>query len=318
MAVSLHPNICNQMKAKGYIFAALAAGAYGTNPAFAIPLYEQGMNPTSVLLLRYLLSLPVLLLMMAWRGRSAALHRSEIVPTAILGFVMAISSLGLFESYKYMNVGVASTLLFMYPVMVAVMMSFFFREKFRLTTGVCLAVMGCGLAMLTRAEGDKPFSTIGFLLVFISSLTYAIYLVMTNVSSKIKSIPTLKLLFYQLLFGSLVFVAMLANGEPLIFPIGWAGWANVAALALIPTALSLGCTTLAIQSIGSTPTAIFGALEPVTAVGLSVIFLHQPLARNEIIGGILILVATTIVIAADPIDQALLRMRKMFPPLRRH
>lgn len=46
---------------------------------------------------------------------------------------------------------------------------------------------------------------------------------------------------------------------------------------------------------------------------LSVAFLGQTLSMNECIGGLLIVVATTMVIAADPIDHALLRMRKMFP-----
>ncbi|MDO4334723.1 MAG: DMT family transporter [Bacteroidales bacterium] len=306
------------MKLKGYLLAAIAAASYGTNPAFAIPLYADGMNSTSVLLLRYLLSLPILLVMILWRGQNLKLKRTDLFPVAVLGILMAISSLGLFEAYKYMNAGVASTLLFMYPVMVAVLMSFFFHERFRITTGICLAVMGAGLLMLMRTDGDNPFSMTGFLFVFISSLTYALYLVMTNVSKKIKEIPTVKLLFYQLLIGSSLFFAMLAAGEPFIMPTGWQGWANVSALAIFPTALSLSCTTLAIHYIGSTPTAIFGALEPVTAVALSVLFLGQPLAPREIGGGVLILLATTMVIAADPIDHTLLRMRKMFPSLRRH
>ncbi len=305
------------MKLKGYLLAAVAAASYGTNPAFAVPLYSEGMNPTSVLFFRYLLSLPILLVMMIWRGQTLKLKRNEIFPVAVLGILMGLSSLGLFESYKYMNAGVASTLLFMYPVMVAVMMSFFFHERFRLTTGLCLIVMGTGLIMLMRTDSAGGFSTLGFLFVFLSSLTYALYLVMTNVSAKIKKIPTIKLLFYQLLFGSTIFLAMLAGGEELIVPSGIMSWTNVTALAILPTALSLGCTTMAIQSIGSTSTAIFGALEPVTAVILSVVFLGQTLNMNECIGGLLIVIATTMVIAADPIDHALLRMRKMFPSLRK-
>lgn len=272
------------MKLKGYVLAALAAATYGTNPAFAVPLYEQGMNPTSVLIFRYLLSLPILLAMMAWRGQSLRLRRDEVMPAAVLGILMGLSSLGLFESYNYMNAGVASTLLFMYPVMVAVMMSFFFHERFRITTGLCLIVMGVGLVMLMRTDSGGGFSLVGFLFVFLSSLTYALYLVMTNVSGKAKRIPTVKLLFYQLLSGTLVFMAMLAGGEALVCPSGFAGWGNVTALSILPTALSLTCTTIAIHCIGSTPTAIFGALEPMTAVVLSVVFLGQTLAMNEIVG----------------------------------
>lgn len=140
---------------------------------------------------------------------------------------------------------------------------------------------------------------------------------MTNVSAKIQAIPTLKLLFYQLLAGQSVFVVMLIVGEPFTMPSDAIGWGDVVALAILPTAISLGCTTMAIHCIGSTPTAIFGALEPVTAVILSVVFLGQGLVTNEIIGGALIVIATTMVIVADPIDNALLRMRKMFPS-RRH
>lgn len=305
------------MKLKGYLLAALAAATYGTNPAFAIPLYEQGMNPTSVLLFRYLSGLPFLLLMMVWRGQSLRLGRREIAPVAVLGIMMAISSLGLFEAYKYMNAGVASTLLFIYPIMVALLMTLFFHEKFKITTGICLVIMGAGLMMLLRTDGDTTVSLIGFLLVFISSLTYATYLVMTNVSKTIAKIPTLKLLFYQLLMGSSVFIFMLGCGESLTTPSQPAGWLNVLALALLPTVVSLGCTTTAIHCIGSTPTAIFGALEPVTAVALSVLMLNQSLTPRELLGGVLIVIATTMVVAADPIDNALLRMRKMFPSNRR-
>lgn len=301
------------MKLKGFLYAAIAAATYGTNPAFAVPLYSEGMNPTSVLLFRYLLGLPVLLLMMIWRGQSLLLRRREVIPASVLGILMGLSSLGLFESYKYMNAGVASTLLFMYPVMVAVLMSFFFHERFRITTAICLVVMGAGLLMLMRPDSQQGVSITGFLLVFISSLTYALYLVMTNVSKVVGEIPTLKLLFYQLLSGSVVFVGMLLYGEPLVMPAGAGSWGNLAALAILPTALSLMCTTKAIKLIGSTPTAIFGALEPVTAVVLSVLFLNQTLSTNEMIGGMLIISATTMVIAADQIDKTLLRMRKMFP-----
>lgn len=300
------------VKFKGYLLAALAAATYGTNPAFAVPLYEQGMNPTSVLLFRYLLSLPMLALMMLARHRTFTLKRDELLPVAVLGILMALSSLGLYESYKYMNSGIASTLLFMYPVLVAVLMSAFFHEKFRITTGLCLVVMGFGLALLVHTEAGFSLSGIGFLMVFISSLTYALYLVMTNVSSRIRSIPTLKLLFYQLLIGSSVFLVMLAIGEPLTLPSRPTGWINLSALAFMPTVLSLACTTVAIQCIGSTPTAIFGALEPVTAVVLSVVVLDQTLTLREVAGGLLIVLATSMVVVSGPIDKILLRMRKMF------
>ena len=298
---------------KGYLLAAVAAAAYGTNPAFAIPLYEQGMNANSVLLFRYLLGLPVLAAIMSVRGLGLRLRKDEIGPVAILGVLMALSSLSLFESYNYMNSGVASTLLFIYPVLVAVMMIFFFHEKFKISVAVCLLIMGAGLVFLMKPAEGGMLSPMGCLLVFISALTYALYIVFVNVSKAVSRIPTTKLLFYVLAWGCGVYVAAIALGQPFTLPAHPAGWLNLCALAVIPTVLSLACTTRAIQLIGSTPTAILGALEPVSAVVLSVAVLGQAITGREILGGLLIVCAATIVVADKSLDRVILHVRKMFP-----
>ena len=74
-------------------------------------------------------------------------------------------------------------------------------------------------------------------------------------------------------------------------------WGNVASLAIFPTVLSLIFTLRAIAAIGPTPTAIFGALEPVTAVSLSLLFLGESITAREIFGGCLIVAATLLVVA---------------------
>lgn len=306
------------MKLKGYILAALAAAAYGTNPAFAVPLYAEGMNPNSVLLFRYILGMPILAALVIVRGHSLRLSKGEAGPVAILGVLMALSSLGLFASYRYINAGVASMLLFVYPIMVAVMMIVFFRERFKITTVLCLLLMGAGLLLLTRPDSGGEIDPYGVLLVMVSSLTYALYIVIVNVNRHIRAIPTTKLLFYLLGSGSLLFIAMIPAGSPLVLPGSCSAWLNLAALAVIPTVISLSCTTVAIQTIGSTPTAIFGALEPVTAVILSVLLLGQSLTAGEIWGGLLIITATTLVIADSSVESAILHVRKMFPRRRRH
>lgn len=305
------------MKLKGYLLAALAAATYGTNPAFAIPLYADGMNANSVLLFRYILGLPLLLIMLASRGRNLKVQKHQIAPMAILGILMALSSFTLFESYNNLNAGVASTLLFVYPILVAVLMIMFFHEKFSIRTVICLILMCGGLVLLTKTDAGFTINGFGFMLVMLSALTYAIYLVMVQVSPTVKSIPTLTLTFYVLMFGSLVFWIIMACGTPLTMPEHWYNWGNLLALAILPTVISLMCTSAAIQRIGSTPTAIFGALEPLTAVVLSIVILGQSISVNEIFGGILIILATTIVIAGDNIQGVLLRMRRMFPSLRR-
>ena len=298
---------------KGYLLAAVAAAAYGTNPAFAIPLYEQGMNPNSVLLFRYLLGVPIIACIMKARNVSFSLGRDEVKHVIILGILMAVSSLTLFESYKFMNSGVASTLLFVYPIMVAVLMIFLFHEKFKISVGLCLAIMSAGLFMLMKPQGDTAVSLTGILLVMVSAGTYAVYIILVNVSETVRKIPTTKLLFYVLLSGTLFYVCLIPAGFDLTLPGKPGGWWSLIALAIIPTVMSLACTTRAIQLIGSTPTAIFGALEPVSAVILSVTVLDQAITSSDIIGGVLIIIATTIVVADNSVDKIILHVRKMFP-----
>ena len=300
-------------KFKGYILAAFAAAAYGTNPAFAIPLYEMGMDPNSVLIFRYSLGIPILALLMILRKIDFKLHKDEVFPVFILGILMALSSLTLFESYNYINSGIASTLLFVYPIMVAVIMTFFFKEHFKTSLILCFIFMVGGLFLLMRPSGGEKLNGYGFLLVMVSALTYAIYIVLVNTSKAISRIPTTKLLFYVLIFGCSLFLFKLAAGSQFTLPARPVGWYNLIALAVIPTVLSLACTSAAIHIIGSTPTAIFGALEPVTAVILSVIFLDQAITAQEIMGGMLIIIATTIVVTSNAVDKFILHVRKMFP-----
>lgn len=298
---------------RGYLLAAVAAAAYGTNPAFAIPLYEQGMNPNSVLLFRYLLGLPFIACIMKARGVSFSLRKDEIRNVIILGILMALSSITLFESYRYMNSGIASTLLFVYPIMVAVLMIFLFHEKFKISVGLCLAIMSAGLYMLMKPQGTATLSLTGILLVMVSAGTYAIYIILVNVSEGVSKIPTTKLLFYVLLTGTIFYMCLIPLGFEMTLPARSAGWWSLLALAIIPTVISLACTTRAIQLIGSTPTAIFGALEPVSAVILSVTVLDQAITARDVIGGVLIIIATTIVVADNSVDKIILHVRKMFP-----
>lgn len=173
--------------------------------------------------------------------------------------------------------------------------------------------MFVGLFLLVNPAGGMSLSPLGCILVMVSALTYALYIVFVNVSKRIKNIPTTKLLFYVLIWGSLLFFVNISLGNPLTLPKSGHDWINLSALAIIPTLLSLACTTAAIQLIGSTPTAILGSLEPVSAVLLSVFFLHQPISVLEIVGGSLIVIATIVVINDKRIDKTILSVRKMFP-----
>ena len=301
-------------KAKGYILGSIAAASYGMNPLFALPLYKAGMAPDSVLFFRYLFAIPLLGIMIKARGRSFKIQRKETFPLIIMGLLVALSSLTLFLSYNYMAAGIASTLLFVYPIMVALLMARVFKEKLALQTIVCMLLALGGIGLLYKSEDGSTLSLIGTLLVFASSLSYAIYIVGINQTS-LKNVATLKVTFYVLLFGLSLFVARLLYSGVLNTPDQWYLWANLLALAVFPTAISFLCTTGAIQYIGSTPTAILGALEPVTAIFFGIAVFGESLTVRESFGLVMIIVAVTFVIAGGNITSQLVRFRKLFPRL---
>lgn len=310
----------------GYVFAALAAASYGTNPVFAKPLYADGMNPDSVLLFRYAFGIALLGLLMIWNGwrrhnlsTAFRVSRHSLPQLVILGILMALSSLTLFLSYNYMPVGIASTLLFTYPILVAVIMTLVYHEPMSWLVVICLLLATSGVGMLCEQtppspllrgetpsgiaeilplgrgnEGVSPFM-IGALLVLLSSLSYAIYLVGLN-KTRVRTIASMPVTFYVLCFGFLLFVWRICFGGAFTLPQHGVMWLNLIALGLLPTVVSLLLTAWAIQRIGSTSTALFGALEPVTAVALGIIFLGESINLREFLGMVLIFVSVTLVV----------------------
>lgn len=301
-------------KVKGYLLGAVAAATYGMNPLFALPLYKEGMDPDSVLFFRYLFAIPLLGIMLKARGRSFKLKRKEVLPLIVLGWLVAISSLTLFQSYNYMEAGIASTLLFVYPILVALIMAAVFKEKITLQTVFCIFLALSGIALLYQSGDGTTLNLIGASLVIASALSYAIYIVGVN-RPILKDVATLKVTFYILLFGLSLFLIRVDFGQSLQIVDKWYLWGNLLALAVFPTAISFLCTTQAIQYIGSTPTAILGALEPVTAVFFGVTIFGETLTPRLGCGIILIILAVTFIIAGSNITTYLVRFRKLFPRL---
>lgn len=294
-AVLLHAENKMTSQTKGYLFGAIGAAAYGLNPLFALPLYADGMNPSSVLFLRYLMCVPCLALLMGLKKISFRLKWSELPTLIIIGILMAVSSLTLFLSYKYMDAGVASTILFIYPIMTAIIMGFCFHEHLGWKIATCLVVAFVGVLLLYYRGNGTCLSLTGVLLVVVSALTYAIYLVGVN-TSNVGKMNSIKITFYVILISSICYGLCLRFYEALTLPTGWSGWGNCVGLSLCTTGISFVFTTIAVHAIGSTKTSILGALEPITAVIIGVSVFHEPMTWRTAIGILLIVGAVTVVI----------------------
>lgn len=307
----------NEKTLKGFIYGIIAAAAYGMNPVFAVPLYKAGMDPVSVLFFRYLLGVPAIWILMMLRRRSVDLGVRLISRISFLGLLMVASSLALFFSYTSLDIGVASTILFIYPLFVALIMVMFYNEI--ITAATFLSMLGAllGVFLLCGSTVGAVISWSGILLVVASALFYAVYIALVN-HKPYSHISTLSLTFWVLVSGLVVLgVVVLVRGE-LACPRTVGMWFNTLMLAVVPTVISFLFTNMAIEKIGATSTASLGVFEPLTAVVFGVIMFGESLSFTNIVGMILIMACTTLVITRRDITRRVRSIRLLFPKGKNH
>lgn len=289
------------MKHKGIICGILAAVCYGTNPLGALPLYAEGVNTASVLFYRFSAAVVMMGVMLAVKRTPFRVGRQEMKVLGALGMLFAASSITYYRSFLYMDAGIASTMLFVYPVMVAVIMAVFFGERVTARTLTSIALALSGIALLYRGGSGAALSATGVFLVMISSLTYAVYIVIVN-QSHIR-MSSLKLTFYAILVCMMCLLTYSLTSPELHLQLPpsprawfWACW-----LGLVPTVLSLVFMTVAVHEAGATPTAIMGALEPLTAVAIGAAVFGESVTMRLAFGIVLILTAVMLIVLRKPV-----------------
>lgn len=279
----------------GTLCAIGAAVCYGTNPLGALNLYAEGMNTPSVLFYRFGLAWVIVAAVMLFRREKLRVTWREFLTLSALGILFIFSSLTLYLSFHRMPAGIASTILFTYPVMTAVIMAIFFRERITLSTVSSIALALAGVLLLYWGDTGGTLSLVGVILVLVSALTYALYIIVVDKSPL--QMSSFKINFYVLLWCALGMATFaLVSGQPLMLPPTPTAWLWVSWLAVVPAIMALVMMVYAAKYLGSTPTAILGALEPTTAVLIGIFVFGEPFTLRLLAGILLILAAVIIVV----------------------
>ena len=279
----------------GTLAGIAAAVCYGTNPLGALKLYAEGMQTNSVLFYRFGMAWIIISIVMLFRKESIKVTWQEFRTLTGLGLLFIISSLTLYLSFHHMAAGVASTILFTYPVMTAVIMAVFFHERITWGTVLALLLSGAGVALLYWSDSAGTLSTVGVVLVLASALSYALYIILVNRGNL--QMSSFKINFYVLLYCTLgMVVYSLIAGLPLTLPQNATSWFYVGWLAVVPAIFALVLMVYAAKYVGSTATAILGALEPLTAVLIGIFVFGEPFTLNLALGIILILGAVVVIV----------------------
>ncbi|MGJ0358433.1 DMT family transporter [Aliarcobacter cryaerophilus] len=289
------------LQTKGVILAIISAICYGMNPLGALFLYEEGLNVNSVIFYRFIFASILLAIFMLIKKDSFYLKFKEIILLALLGLLFGISAISLFNSFLYMDAGLASTVLFIYPIFVAIIMALFFKEKNSIITILSIIFAFLGVVLLYESDGANV-SNFGIFLVIVSSLCYAIYIVIINQYLKLSA---LKVTFYSMLFCTItILIHSFFDSSLNIMPlVNFNMWFYTIFLALVPTIISLLFLIKAIQIVGSTSASILGALEPLTAVLIGVYVFNEKITFWLVIGIVFILFGVLLIVLKDYIDK---------------
>ncbi len=279
-------------KLKGYLLAVISASSYGLIPLFILPIKQINFPIDTTLFYRFLLSALMIFPILLFKKEKLKINLHELFILIALGLFYGLSSDLLFMGYDHLSPGIASTILFVYPVIVALIMVFFYKEKIKALTVFSLVITLIGIVILSAKDSLLDIRILGLVITLGSALCYALYIVTVN-KAKIKA-SGWKITCYSMFFTSIYYlIKVLILDQTLLLP-DFKMFGNFVLFALVTTVISTTALVYAIKLIGSTPTSIMGALEPVVAVLVSVILFHEILTRNLVLGVILILIGVII------------------------
>ena len=281
----------------GYPAGIITGITYGLNPLFAVPLMKNGAATESILFFRYSFAVLLLGLFLLLRKQSFRVSGKQIGVLFVLGLLYTASSIFLFDAYEYIASGLATTLVFLYPVLVAIIMVFL-RVVPSWPVWLAIAATFGGVLIMTQSDGSQTINPVGVLLSIASALVYALFIVIINRSKVIAGISNSLLTFYALTVGAIVFLGKIFCSDTAITAgiTTGADWLNLVGLALLPTIVSTATLAIASRNIGATKASVLGVFEPITAIVVGTVMFGEPLTTNIIVGISIAIVAVTFMI----------------------
>lgn len=281
----------------GYPAGIITGVTYGLNPLFAVPLMKNGAAIESILFFRYFFAVLILGAFLRLGRRSFSISPKQAGILFVLGLLYTASSLFLFEAYKYIASGLATTLVFLYPVLVALIMVFL-KVVPSWPVWLSIAATFGGVLIMTQNDAAQPIAPAGVMLSLGSASVYALFIVIINRNKAIAGISNTLLTFYAMMVGTVVFLGRIAaSGTAITGGIEGTGWANLVGLALLPTVVSTTTLAIATRNIGATKASVLGVFEPITAILIGTRMFGETLTTNIMVGIAIATIAVIFMIA---------------------
>lgn len=278
---------------KGKLYLILSAVIYGVAPMLAKIAYAGGANGMTLTFLRALLMLPLLFVMMIVRKQSFILTRRELLNIVLLGVIGgAFSIIALYAAYDFISTGLATTLHFVYPLIIVIVSALIYKEKITKIklAAVMLVTIGIFLFVDLNTAADK----IGVILALMSGIFYSFYVIYMD-HSGIDNMDYIKLTFYLMIITSAcTFVFGMFTDSIDISNMNAVGWISSAVISFLITIGAIPLFQLGVRYEGASTAGIISALEPITTILLGAVFLGENMGLVQYFGGAMMILGVII------------------------
>lgn len=278
---------------KGKLFLFLSAFLYGIMPLLSSLGYRGGLNGITLSFLRCFISLPLLFIMIKSDKKGLKLTRKQFKDILLLGTIGgAIPILLLYLSYEFIPIGLATTLHFVYPLIIVLAISII--EKKRLSRLTVCSVLLVTVGILMFADLKVDISKVGLILALLSGVLYSFYILYIDIS-KLYKIDNIVLTFYVMaIMSGIIFIFGVAvNGISFYFsPFSWS---MSVVISLLTTLGAMPLLQAGIRYEGATTAGIISAAEPITTMIAGTVFLGEYISVAQLLGGVLIIMGVLLV-----------------------
>lgn len=281
-------------KVKGILCACISAATFGLIPLFANTAMIDGMNNDTILAYRFTFASVAYLVYLIFKKKNLSVTKSQTIELFLAGVGgYGITSFFLFLSYRYIPTGVATAIHYFYPVVVAILMALIYKVKLNFITKVAIFTATLGVGLLSWTKGE--IQPIGLIFLFISVLSYAIYIVALN-RKTLRELDSDVLTFWVICLSAIFYICLSLVRGTLTITADPKFVMNMFLLGVISTVISARMMVAAVRYIGSVNSSILGTLEPITALLTGIFVFHESFTFQNAIGFIIVTISVVLVV----------------------
>ena len=274
-----------------YISSLLLFGSNGIVASFI------HMESYQIILMRTLLG-SLLLCFLSFEKHSLKgllANRKDFLYVALSGICMGTSWMFQYEAYRQIGVSITSLLYCLGPILIVILAQFIFRERITLKKIICLAAVSCGAIMTGGISLKQGANADGIICALLCALAYA---GMILFNKKNRTITGLSNSTVQLVSGFLTaliynLIQWFTHNAPVI-NIPADEWIPVLILGLVNTGAGCYLYFSGISEIPAQTVAVCDYIEPVLALILASLILHEKMSLLQYIGAVLIISETIV------------------------